>query len=483
MRILLTGASGYIGKRLLPVLVDAGYEVICCVRDIKRFAPPTSLKSKIEVIQIDLLDQASLKNIPKDIDGAFYLVHSMSASSDYEALEQESAINFRNAINKTKAQHVVYLSGIVNESELSKHLTSRKNVEIELGLGNYNFTTLRAGIIIGSGSASFEIMRDLVEKLPIMVTPKWLNTRCQPIGISDVIMFLSKSMLNPKTFNKDFDIGGPDILTYKNMLLELGRIRNLKRYILIVPVMTPKLSSYWLYFVTSTSYKLAIALVNSMKIEVVCRNNDINEILGIQPISYQVALKRAFSKIERNEVVSSWKDAFISSDFKYNISEFINVPTFGCFKDVKERSITQRAACIDKIWSIGGENGWYYGNWLWRLRGFIDKLGGGVGLRRGRTSESSLNAGDALDFWRVLYANKEEGRLLLFAEMKLPGEAWLEFRIIEDKLIQTATFRPLGLIGRLYWYTVLPFHGLIFNGMIKQITKNNHSYNHPSQNL
>ncbi|GAA3655651.1 SDR family oxidoreductase [Flavivirga jejuensis] len=473
MRLLLTGASGYIGKRLLPVLVESGHEVICCVRDLKRFTPPESLKSKIIIVQADLLDKTSLENIPKDIDGAYYLVHSMSASSDYQSLEQESAINFRNAINQTSVQHVVYLSGIVNESALSKHLTSRKNVEIELSKGNYNLTTLRAGIIIGSGSASFEIMRDLVEKLPIMITPKWLKTRCQPIGISDVIKFLSKTIFNPKTFNKDFDIGGSDILSYKDMLLKLGQKRNLKRIIFIVPVMTPKLSSYWLYFVTSTSYKLAIALVNSMKIEVICRNDEINKILDIEPINYQTAIERAFSKIERNEVVSSWKDAFISSDSSFNISEFIQVPSFGCFKDIKKNIYSDRDACIDKIWRIGGENGWYVGNWLWRFRGFLDKLAGGVGLRRGRTSENTLNAGDALDFWRVLYADKNEGRLLLFAEMKLPGEAWLEFRIVDNKLIQTATFRPLGLIGRLYWYAVLPFHGFIFKGMLQNLTKHN----------
>ncbi|MDG1528877.1 MAG: SDR family oxidoreductase [Polaribacter sp.] len=471
MKILLTGSTGYIGKRLLPVLIELGYEVVCGVRDVKRFNPPKSLRENITVLKLDLLDKTSLEDIPKDIDGAYYLVHSMSSSGDYQSLEETSAINFRNALKKTNVKHVVYLSGIVNELELSKHLTSRKNVEIELSKGDYNFTALRAGIIIGSGSASFEIIRDLVEKLPIMITPKWLHTKCQPIGISNVIEFLSKTLFNPKTFNQDFDIGGPDILSYKNMLLSFGKTRNLKRKIIVVPIMTPKLSSYWLYFVTSTSYKLATSLVHSMKIEVICRDNRLNTILDVKPISYKESLKRAFSKIETNEIVSSWKDAYSSSGLNFNITEFIQVPVFGCFKDSRMRLIENREVCIDKIWSIGGNTGWYYGNWLWKMRGFIDKLFGGVGLRRGRTNPFTINVGDSIDFWRVLYANKEEGRLLLFAEMKLPGEAWLEFKIVDDKLMQTATFRPLGLSGRLYWYGVLPFHGFIFNGMLKHITK------------
>jgi len=471
MKILLTGATGYIGKRLLPVLIDLGHEVVCCARDVKRFNPPESLIDNITVIQLDLLDESSLANIPDDIDGAFYLVHSMSSSDDYKSLEETSAINFRNALNKTKVKHVVYLSGIVNEADLSEHLSSRKNVEIELSKGVYNFTTLRAGIIIGSGSASFEIIRDLVEKLPVMITPKWLHVRCQPIGISDVISFLSLSLFNRQTFNQNFDIGGPDVLSYKNMLLDFGKARNLKRKIFVVPVMTPKLSSYWLYFVTSTSYKLATSLVHSMKIEVVCRDNRLNKILGVKPLSYQAALKRAFSKIESNEIISSWKDAYSSSGLNSNISDFIKVPTFGCFKDIRTSNIRDLTESVNRIWKIGGSNGWYYGNWLWKIRGYVDKLFGGVGLRRGRTNSSTINVGDSIDFWRVLYANKKEGRLLLFAEMKLPGEAWLEFKIVNGKLTQTATFRPLGLAGRLYWYAVLPFHGFIFKGMLKKITE------------
>jgi len=469
MRILLTGATGYIGKRLLPLLVENGHEVICCVRDLKRFNPPESLRPKIEIIELDLLDKSTMANIPENIDGAYYLVHSMSSSKDYEKLEYESALNFKEAMNATKVKHVVYLSGIVNAEGLSKHLSSRKNVEEELSKGKYNLTTLRAGIIIGSGSASFEIIRDLVEKLPLMVTPKWLETKCQPIGVKDVIKFLVKTLFNEKGFNKDFDIGGPDILSYKEMLLEFADVRNLKRRIYIVPVMTPRLSSYWLYFVTSTSYNLAIALVNSMKIEVVCRNNDWAKILEIEPISYKACLQKAFNRIESNEIVSSWKDAMSSGTMEMDISDFINVPTFGCFKDQKEMRYDNFEETVDRIWRIGGKNGWYYGNWLWKLRGFFDRIVGGVGLRRGRTSEIDLNSGDAVDFWRVLYANKEEGRLLLFAEMKLPGEAWLEFRLKGDSVVQTATFRPVGILGRLYWYAVYPFHGFIFNGMLKKI--------------
>ncbi len=469
-RILLTGATGYIGKRLLPILLEQGYHVICCVRDVNRFSPPQSLSASITVIKIDLLDSKSLDVIPKDIDGAYYLVHSMSSSDNYKKLELECATNFRTALETTNVKHLIYLSGIVNEDNLSKHLSSRKDVEIELSKGSYNVTTLRAGIIIGSGSASFEIIRDIVEKLPIMITPKWLKTRCQPIGITDVLAFLSKTLFHKETYNQNFDIGGSDILSYKDMLLGFGDKRNLKRSIFIIPVMTPRLSSYWLYFVTSTSYKLATALVSSMKVEVICRDNRLADILNIQPLSYREALDKAFVKIQRNQIASSWKDALISGEMNIEISDFIKVPSFGCFIDKRSKRYNDRTHTIDKIWRIGGKTGWYYATWLWKVRGYIDKLFGGVGLRRGRTNEDTLIAGDSVDFWRVLYSNKEEGRLLLFAEMKLPGEAWLEFKIEKDQLVQTATFRPLGLSGRLYWFSVLPFHGFIFKGMLAKLT-------------
>jgi len=471
MRILLTGATGYIAKRLLPVLLGTGHEVICCVRDTARFNFAKYSSSLLSVIEADFLKSGTLQNIPDDIDAAYYLIHSMSTSkSDFEEMEELSATNFRVRIQQTKVRQVIYLSGIVNEENLSKHLSSRKNVERILGTGNYALTTLRAGIIIGSGSASFEIIRDLVEKLPVMIAPKWLNTRSQPVAIKNVIEFLSGVLLNEKTFNSSYDIGGPDILTYKEMLLAFARVRGLKRRIWTVPVMTPKLSSYWLYFITSTSYFLAQNLVDSMKVEVICKENDLKELLSIKPISYEEAVREAFEKFEMNQVTSSWKDAFASGILNEDISKFAEVPVHGCYFDRRELPVADPDKALDKIWSIGGETGWYYGDWLWGLRGFIDKLSGGVGLRRGRKNQNDLSPGDALDFWRVLIANKEEKWLLLYAEMRLPGEAWLEFRIDSQNILhQTATFRPLGLWGRLYWFSVLPFHAFIFRGLSKSI--------------
>lgn len=455
------------------MLVENGYSVICCVRDKNKFHVEDSVRQNIQVIELDLTQKETLKNIPQEIDFAYYLVHSMSSSKNYNELEKQSAINFREAINKTNAKQVIYLSGIVNSETLSRHLNSRKNVEIELNKGNYSLTTVRAGIIIGSGSASFEIIRDLVEKLPIMVAPKWLRTKCQPIGISDVIQILIGILGNTKTYNNSYDIAGNEILTYKEMLMDFAQVRGLRRIIWTIPVMTPKLSSYWLYFITSTSYKLAISLVDSMKVEVVAKDHEINRLLQLNPLSYKECIKKAFNKIEQNEIISSWKDSTVSGRLDYKISDYIKVPEFGCYKDIRNRQVKNVLTCTEKIWMIGGENGWYYANWLWRVRGFIDKLFGGVGLRRGRTSLNHIHAGDTLDFWRVLYSNKSEMRLLLFAEMKLPGEAWLEFRIQDNILTQTATFRPKGLLGRLYWFLVLPLHGIIFSGLIKELTKQN----------
>lgn len=471
MKILITGTTGYIAQRLLPVLLENGHHVVCCVRDGKRFNIKKYAFPNISLIEVDFLNRDSLQNIPIDIDLAYYLIHSMSTQNgDFSDMEEICATNFKNRIEETNTRQVIYLSGISNAKKLSRHLLSRQKVEHILSGNKYALTTLKAGIIVGSGSASFEIIRDLVEKLPIMIAPKWLSTKCQPIAIRNVIEFLVGVINKTETYNTCYDIGGPDILTYKEMLLGFAKVRGLKRRIFIVPVMTPKISSYWLYFITSTSYALAKNLVNSMKVEVICNENNLAETLGIQLIDYNTSIQLAFDKIEQNQVTSSWKDAQTSEIFKKGFSQFIEVPSNGCYKDIRILKIENSALALERIWRIGGKTGWYYGTFLWGLRGFIDQIFGGVGMRRGRKSDTELNTGDALDFWRVMIADKEQKRLLLYAEMKLPGEAWLEFKISnDDSLIQTATFRPIGLLGRLYWYAVLPFHGLIFEGMINKI--------------
>jgi uncharacterized protein YbjT (DUF2867 family) len=480
MKILLTGATGYIGKRLLPALIELGHEVVCCVRDKNRFPTEGIYKHpKVSLFEIDFLkdiqSSGSSTSFINDIDAAYYLIHSMSSNvKDFGSLEETSANNFIRLVKQTSTKQIIYLGGITNEEKLSKHLASRKRVEEILSKSGIPLTSIKAGIIVGSGSASFEIIRDLVEKLPVMITPKWLNTKHQPIAIRNILEYLTGVLLKTQTFNKSYDVGGPDILSYKEMLLQLAEVRGLKRFIFTVPVMTPRLSSYWLYFVTSTSYMLAINLVNSMKVEVVAKNKELERLLGIKPISYKEAVQLAFQRIEQNSVVSSWKDSLVSSYVDNSLLEHINVPTNGCFVDKREKEITTNIdGVFDNIWSIGGERGWYYCDWLWHLRGFLDKLFGGVGLRRGRTNKNEVHTGDTLDFWRVLAADKDKKRLLLYAEMKLPGEAWLEFKILEKNgksfLLQTATFRPKGLLGRIYWYSVLPFHYFVFDGMAENL--------------
>ncbi|WP_288437449.1 SDR family oxidoreductase [uncultured Chryseobacterium sp.] len=472
-KILLTGATGYIGKRMISVIAAQGYKVVCCCRDASRFTRNMDIDEQlIEVIEVDFLKPETLQNIPEDIMGAYYLMHSMSNSADYEESEKKCASNFSDYIEKTQCRHIVYLSGLVNEKELSKHLNSRYEVEKILMECKVPATVLRAGIIIGSGSASFEIIRDLVEKLPVMVAPKWLYTKCQPIGIANVLDFLIFVLFKETAYQKNFDIGCDDVLTYKDMLLQFAQVRGLKRTIFTLPVMTPRLSSYWLYFITSTSYNLAKALVGSMKIEVICRPESLTEIkliTGIQPFSYDTALKRTLAKIQANEIVSSWKDSFISSRHDSTLKPYHDVPKYGCFTDLRSEEYDNRDACMDRVFELGGTHGWYGQN-LWKIRGLFDKLVGGPGLRRGRRHPTDLKEGDALDFWRVLYANREEGKLILFAEMKLPGEAWLMFKIYRNKIWQKAVFRPKGLWGRIYWLMVLPFHGFIFKGMVRRLS-------------
>jgi uncharacterized protein YbjT (DUF2867 family) len=480
MRILLTGATGYIGRRLLALLLQEGHTVTCAVRNPARLALDDGLtseeRSRVQVVQADFDADSSAYPDPNEAPcgAAYYLLHGMDRfDGDFAERESAMAERFRRRAEALGVQHVVYLGGIANAEALSDHLASRRKVEEVLSEGAYRLTALRAGIIIGSGSASFEIIRDLVEKLPVMVAPRWLQTRCQPIGITDVMEALKGVLEREDLQGRTWDIGGPEVLTYKAMLQGYAAVRGLKRRIYTVPIMTPRLSSYWLYFVTATSYPLAVRLVDSMKVDVVARDGELLRRLGITPLSYREAVRRAFRRIAQDQVLSSWKDALSSSRSRDDLNRRARVPEHGCLVDERQEVLRDSPeAALQRIWSLGGSTGWY-AQPLWQIRGYLDKLVGGIGLRRGRTSPTRLDPGDALDFWRVLVADREGGRLLLYAEMKVPGEAWLEFRIRPKGeghvLEQKATFRPLGVWGRMYWYALVPLHAIVFGGMARKL--------------
>lgn len=474
-QVLITGASGFVGKRLILHLLNQGHEVyaLCRIKGSKLFSNDYP---NLHYIFGDLRNSETLKNFPKDIEAAYYLVHSMAEIvSSLCDTETEVVKQFLLGLKETKIKQIIYLGGIINdENQLSPHLQSRLLVEEALKKSGIPCTVLRASIIIGSGSASFEIIRDLCEKLPVMIAPKWVETKCQPIAISDVLFYLSNVLLNPACLNQTFDIGGPEVFTFKELMLEYAKFRHLKRLIINVPVLTPRLSSYWLVFITSVRYSLCSYLVESMKTSTVVKLNKIQTLLPHECLTYKQALELAFQKISQNEVISSWMDSWEIQGIDPNIENYIQVPLEGCLKDVQKVEIQDtREATIDRIWQIGGSKGYYALNSAWYLRGLLDKLVGGVGLNRGRRHPTEILAGDSIDFWRVIRADKTDGDLILFAGMKVPGEAWLQFKVEQEDqkwyLFQTATFRPKGIYGRLYWYLLTPFHYFIFRKMAKRI--------------
>ncbi|MGK5594066.1 MAG: SDR family oxidoreductase [Parachlamydiaceae bacterium] len=473
MNILITGANGYIGSRLLQLLLDRGHRVYAVMRSKFRFSFE---HPSLTVLEIDFLSESPIA-LPEQIDVAYYLIHAMSYGSDFPAKEEKIINSFLYALEKTTVKQLVYLGALSHSSTtLSAHFASRLNTEKMIKESGIPFTILKAGIIIGAGSASFEIIRDLVEKLPLMVAPKWIDNPCQPVAIEDVLYYLEIILLQPKAINQVFEIGGPSRLSYKEMLLEYAEIRKLKRTIFVVPVLTPRLSSYWLYFVTSVNFRLAQALVHSLKVSTKFDGALVQEMFPHQCLDYRESVKKALDVIEQNPFVPSWKDALISNELEHKLCHKISIPVTSCFIDRQEvPSSLSKHELIERVWQIGGRKGWYYMNWAWRLRGVIDKVFGGVGLQRGRGSDTALKAGCSLDFWRVLIADKEEGHLLLYAEMKLPGEAWLEFKVRgqgnHSLLIQTASFRPKGIGGRCYWYFLYPLHFLIFRGMAQNVAK------------
>lgn len=468
MRILVTGANGYIGTRLIPLLLEQGHQVVALIRNVQRF----NLKDpRLETVQVDLLQSHTL---PQDIDAAYYLVHAMSDDPDlFTERDRQSSTNFANAISKTDCKQIIYLSGLASEAELSKHLSSRLEVEEILKKSGVPTTCIRSSIIIGAGSASFEMIRDLVEKLPILVTPLWVSNECQPIAIKDVLEYLTGILGKEEALDRTFEIGGPEAISYEDMLKRFAKKRGLKRILIPVPVLTPKISSYWLIFITSTNYYLARSLIDSLRSDSVQTDFSIQEIVPKECFTYEEAIDRAFQKIQQNAVVSSWRDSWVASDLPTEYKKYIEVPKLGCFSHTTLFPFTgDPDQVMESVFQMGGKNG-YYMDWTWKIRGLIDRTFGGVGLRRGKTARGKPRAGDALDFWRVLLADETNRRFLLYAEMKVPGEAWLELRI-EPKddhhvLHQVATFRPKGVWGRLYWVVLYPIHVLIFKGMGKKL--------------
>lgn len=470
-KILITGANGFVGKRLILYLLNQGHEIyaLCRIKGAKVFAEDWP---NLHYIWGDLRNSETLKEIPEEIEAAYYLVHSMSeivgnlVDTELEVVEQ-----FLKGVKNTRIKQIIYLGGIINdETMLSPHLKSRLLVEQALKQSGIPYTVLRASIIIGAGSASFEIIRDLCEKLPIMIAPKWVESLCQPIAIGDVLFYLSSVLLNQQCLNKTFDIGGPEVFSFKEVMLRYAKFRNLKRWIINVPVLTPRLSSYWLVFITSVRYSLCSYLVESMKTSTVVQRNEIQTIIPHECLTYTEALDLAFQKIAQNEVISSWMDSWEILGNDPNIENYIQVPEEGCLKDERRVVVKDsKEAAIERIWRIGGSTGYYALNWAWYLRGLFDKMIGGVGLNRGRRHPSEIHEGDSIDFWRVILADKVNGHLILFAGMKVPGEAWLQFKFEQKDdglfLVQTATFRPKGILGRLYWYTLIPFHYIIFRKM------------------
>ncbi len=465
MKVLLTGSTGYIGRRLKQQLLnDENIELKLLVRNKKSIS---SLNENAQIIEGDTFNKESLKEALKDVEVAYYLIHSLS-NENYKDLDKISAQNFLDVAALCGVKRIIYLGGLgVKNENTSEHLLSRiETGEILSSNKNVQTIWLRAGVIIGSGSASFEIIRNLTEKLPIMTTPKWVNTKAQPIAVTDVLSYLHKSLYLDVKENLIVDIGSEQ-LSYKNMMLKTAKVLGLKRILITLPFMSINLSSYWLNLFTPVPYAVAKALVEGLKSEVIIQNDHAKKYFpNIIPISYEDAVANAIKEIEENQVLSRWND---KSDDVWEKNSQNNISK-AIFIDRKEEDISNLnpSKVYQSFIGIGGDNGWFDFDFLWELRGIIDKLIGGVGLKRGRRSQCDLRISDCLDFWKVVDLKKDE-RLLLYAQMKLPGEAWLEFKIKDNKLIQSAYFYPKGVFGRLYWYALVPLHYFIFKNMIKSI--------------
>ncbi|MGM0519328.1 MAG: SDR family oxidoreductase [Campylobacterota bacterium] len=468
MKVLLTGSTGYIGRRLKQrLLLYKNIELKLLVRNKKSLSK--NILNKLEVFEGDTFNKEVLKEALKDVDTAYYLIHSLNRT-DYKNLDKISAQNFAQIAKQCGVKRVIYLGGLgVKNKNTSEHLLSRLETgEVLSSYEDIQTIWIRAGVIIGSGSTSFEIIRNLTEKLPIMTTPKWVSTKAQPIAVDDVLSYLEESLYLKEKDNLIVDIGAQQ-LTYKEMMLQTAKALKLKRVIIPLPFLSINLSSYWLNLFTPVPFKVAKALIEGLKSEVVIQNDNAKKYFpNIKPIPFIDAVRKAVKEIETNQVISRWSDN-ADKIWEKNHSKEISNAVFVDRKYIDISNI-EKEKVFKSFVSIGGEHGWFDYDFLWEIRGIIDKLIGGVGLKRGRRSQDELRVGDSLDFWKVVDIKKDE-RLLLFAQMKVPGSAWLEFKIKDNTLIQSAYFYPRGLLGRVYWYTLMPIHYFVFKNMIESIIK------------
>ncbi len=469
--ILLTGATGYIGGRLLSALESNGYRIRCLVRCPKNLAHKKS--DSVEIIKGDVFDPGSLYKAMENVSVAFYLVHSMTSPGDFESKDRIAAQNFGEAALQAGVKRIVYLGGLGDSEDLlSTHLKSRHEVGRILRQCGVPVIELRASIVIGSGSLSFEMIRALVERLPVMITPRWVSVSAQPISITDVLYFLESSINLSINDSRVFEIGGRDVVSYKEIMQEYARQRGLKRLMIPVPVLTPYLSSLWLGLITPLFARIGRNMIDSIRHTTVVNDASSNDVFGIQPQGVSEAISAALCNEDHEIAQTSWFDSLSSSGYwtKVETEQYGNR-----IIDSRSYKVNAPASIVfQAIEQIGGDRGWYYGNWLWKIRGWMDLFAGGVGMRRGRRDPHHVHIGDAIDWWRV--EQIEESKILrLKAEMKVPGRAWIQFEVRPDQdgsiISQTAIFDPLGLWGLLYWYALYPVHCFVFAGMIRNIAK------------
>ena len=472
MQVLVTGATGYIGGRLVSRLRAHNYHVRCFTRAAERLRG--RFDADVDIVEGDIADEAALSRALEGCNAAYYLVHSMSSTHAFADADREAAKRFGEAAHAAGVDKIIYLGGLGNDRDaLSAHLRSRHEVGEVLRASGVHVIEFRAALIIGSGSISFEMMRYLTERLPVMIAPRWVMTRCQPIGIRDVLAYLIAALELKAHANRIYEIGGADVLTYRDMMLRYAALRGLRRHVVVVPFFTPQLSSYWVHLVTPISARLAQPLIRGLYNEVIVRDRAANaDFPQIVPIGFDEAVERALDRYRGAGAETTWFDAF---DLQ-TLPKGFNGAKEGMLIDVRVRHANASPERVAAVFSsLGGSRGWLVADSLWHLRGWLDRAVGGVGLRRGRRSPNDLREGDVVDFWRV-EAFRADRLLRLRAEMKLPGRAWLQFEANADPnggatLRQTAFFEPRGLFGMLYWYGVAPFHELVFGAMAKHIVR------------